>query len=298
MIPFSVVDAFTDTPFTGNPAGVCLLDEEPPAAWMAAVAAEANLSETAFCWPERGGTEPGVWRLRWFTPRVEVPLCGHATLATARVMLDTGRAQGGQPIAFETLSGRLTALAAGDTIQLDFPAQPPSPAGPDMEGRLARALGVEVTYAGASAGASSIGTGPRAGAPAAGGGRRLMAVTAGAGAVRSARPDLAAVAALDYQGVILTSAGADAGAGGDGADYVMRYFAPNAGIPEDPVTGSAQCTAGPYWAERTGRRSLVARQVSARGGTLYVEVGGGRVAIAGHAVVSFTGHLTQPPPTP
>jgi PhzF family phenazine biosynthesis protein len=259
-----VVDAFSSVPFGGNPAGVCLLANPPHQDWMAAVAAEVNLSETAFCWPEDRG-----WRLRWFTPALEVPLCGHATLATACVLWHEGRAPVGLPITFRTLSGELTATGVDKHIELDFPAQSATPLDRRRTAETASALGVDVVQAVASD-------------------RQVLAEVRTEAEVKSARPDSQAVSRLGGVGTILTAA-----SGAGGADYVLRYFAPNAGIEEDPVTGSAQCLAGPYWAGRTGRRQFMARQVSKRGGTLYVGVGADRVSIAGEAVIVFAGALQQ-----
>ena len=260
-----VVDAFTSVPFEGNPAGVCLPPTPPGTDWMAAVAAEVNLSETAFCWAEEGG-----WRLRWFTPTVEVPLCGHATLATAWVLWHEGRAPAGLPIAFQTLSGELTATSVDNRIELDFPAQTATPLDRQRTAQAASALGVAVVGAVASD-------------------RQVLAEVRTEDEVRGAHPDPAAIGRLGGVGTILTAASSR-----PGTDYVLRYFAPNAGIDEDPVTGSAQCLAGPYWARRTGRRQFVARQLSRRGGSLYVGVGSDRVTIAGQAVMVFSGAL-QPP---
>lgn len=259
-----IVDAFTDRPFAGNPAAVCLLQGQPSDRWMGLVAAEVNLSETAFCWPEGDG-----WRLRWFTPRVEVPLCGHATLATAHVIWDQGLAPGTEAVRFETLSGRLTATRDRDRIELDLPASPLEELGPLRRQEVATALGLDVVYAAL-------------------GGHQYLAEVNSAAAVRSATPDLRAVASLEQQGLIVTAPGDQ-----PGVDYVLRYFAPNAGIAEDPVTGSAQCRAGPHWQRRLGRSELVARQLSSRGGTLFVRVGAGRVGVAGHAVTVARCELSQ-----
>jgi PhzF family phenazine biosynthesis protein len=258
--PLYVVDAFSGVPFAGNPAGVCILEGPVAAGWMGAVAAEVNLSETAFCWPEAGG-----WRLRWFTPSVEVDLCGHATLAASCVLWQEGRAPVGTPIVFHTNSGDLTAVPVDSRIELDFPAQVATPLDTARAADLAGALGVDLVGSAASD-------------------KQILAEVRTPDEVVAARPDMSAVRRLGGVGVILTAAD-----GGDGADYVLRYFAPNAGVVEDPVTGSAQCLAGPYWAARTGRHQLVARQVSTRGGTLYVGVSEERVAVAGGAVVVFSG---------
>jgi PhzF family phenazine biosynthesis protein len=259
-----VVDAFSGVPFGGNPAGVCLPPSKPNDAWMASVAAEVNLSETAFCWPEQDG-----WRLRWFTPAVEVPLCGHATLATAFVLWHEGRTPTQLPITFRTMSGDLTAASVDGHIELDFPAQTATPLDSQQRADAASALGVDVIAAVASD-------------------RQVLAEVRTEEEVRSAQPDPQAVGRLGGVGTILTAASSVSA-----VDYVLRYFAPNAGIQEDPVTGSAQCLAGPYWAQRTGRRQFTACQLSKRGGTLYVGVAGDRVSIAGEAVMVFSGSLRE-----
>lgn len=266
--PLIHVDAFTDTPFAGNPAAVCLLDGAAPEAWMQLVAAEVNLSETAFVWP----LEAGRWGLRWWTPTVEVPLCGHATLATAHVLLEEGRAGGSDPLRFETASGELTAAAEGDRIRLHFPAYEPRPLSRREEAAVRALAGTDV--------AEVVGYGPK-----------VLARLADRAAVESVRPDLAALRALPHEGLIVT---AEAGTVTPG--YVLRYFAPAVGVAEDPVTGSAQCAAGPFWRRRTGVAELAAEQLSARGGRLVVTVGDdGRVAIAGRAVTVIRGWMVVDP---
>lgn len=255
-LPLYQVDAFTDRPFAGNPAAVVPLPEWLPDDTLQAVAAENNLSETAFLVPEGEG-----WRLRWFTPAVEVDLCGHATLATAHVLFQR-LAPDRDRVDFDTLSGRLTVVRDGDRLAMSFPARPPlrveAPAG------LAKALGAapaEVWQA-----------------------RDLMAVFEDAATVRELRPDMAALAGLDAFAVMATAPGTD-------CDFVSRFFAPAQGIPEDPVTGSAHCTLVPYWAERLGKKALHARQVSPRGGELFCDDQGERIRIAGHAVLVIEGTL-------
>jgi PhzF family phenazine biosynthesis protein len=253
------VDAFTDVPFAGNPAAVCLLDGPADERWMARVAAEMNLAETAFTWPEGDAR-----RLRWFTPTIEVELCGHATLATAHVLWEE-RGETGATLCFTTASGVLTATRVGERIQLDLPAAVRRPAPAGMVTAAAGALGVVATDGACF-------------------GPNLLVEVADPALLRAAAADIEAVARLHVQGVIVTSPG-------DGADYLVRYFAPRAGIPEDPVTGSAQCAAGPWWAERTGRRSFAVEQASPRSGRLWVEVGDGRVTVAGRAVTVLRGRL-------
>ena len=260
-IPLLQVDAFSERPFAGNPAAVCLLDGPGDAGWMQSLASEMNLSETAFLHPEGGG-----YALRWFTPVAEVELCGHATLASAHALWETGRVAGGGAIDFATLSGTLSATRDGDWIVLDFPATAPEAA--DAPAGLAEALGVAPGWTGRSR-------------------FDWFVEVASPGDVAAARPDMAALAALEGRGVILTAAG-----GRDGADVTSRYFAPAYGIPEDPVTGSAHCALGPFWSERLGRARLVCHQASARGGILRVETRGDRVLLGGRAVTVLEGHLT------
>lgn len=266
---FSVVDAFTDRPFRGNPAGVVILDEPAPEEWMQHVAAELNLSETAYC---QATEDPARWGLRWFTPATEVALCGHATLAAAHVLWRDGRAPADAPLTFDTRSGPLGAAPDGERIVLDFPSRPPAdvPAPDGLDAVLPAAR-----YVGVTNDAEWLE-------------RNAVVELDGPGALRSAAPDLAALRAVRVGGLIVTSAG-----DGD-ADYLLRYFAPTVGIAEDPVTGSAHVTAGPYWAERLGRDSLRAVQASARGGDMDVTVRGDRVLLAGHAVRTIVGELPEP----
>ena len=246
------VDTFTDRVLGGNPAAVCPLDAWLDEATMQAIAAENNLSETAFMVREGAG-----WRLRWFTPNVEVELCGHATLAAAFVVFETLR-PGTDRVAFETLSGRLTVARQGVDLAMDFPAQPAHPA--SAPAVLAEALGAEP--AAVLAGADWI------------------AVFESAAQVAGLAPDQALLATLDRRGVAATAPGED----GD-ADYVLRFFAPKNAVPEDPVTGNVQTALVPYWAGRLGKRRLAVRQLSARGGRMVCEERGARVSIAGRAVL-------------
>lgn len=260
------VDSFTDRAFAGNPAAVCRLERPAPELWMQRVAREMNLSETAFLVPQADGG----YRLRWFTPTVEVDLCGHATLAAAHVLWEEGHAAPDQPLRFETRSGRLTALRRGDQIELDFPSQPATAC--DTPDWLAQALGVPPYWTGAN-------------------GVDLLVEVATAAEVRRLRPDLGLLAQAPVRGVIVTAVGEP----GTGFDFVSRFFAPNAGVPEDPVTGSAHCALGPFWAGRLGRTSLVGYQASERGGTVGVELHGERVGLLGRAVTVLRGDLLSDP---
>jgi predicted PhzF superfamily epimerase YddE/YHI9 len=268
--PLYQVDAFTDAPFAGNPAAVCLLEADADPAWMQRVAAEMNLSETAFLRP---AAEDGRYRLRWFTPTVEVELCGHATLASAHVLFSEGLAEAGQPLRFDSASGPLSARAgAGGDIWLDFPATPAAPV--DPPGGLLEALGPgPVRWVGL-------------------GRLDYLVELADEAAVRELAPDLRWLERLGDRGVIVTAASADgAGAGAGGYDFVSRYFAPGAGIAEDPVTGSAHCALGPFWAGRLGRDELTGFQASARGGLVQVRPRGDRVLLGGRAVTVLRGQL-------
>lgn len=259
MIALYHVDTFTDRPFGGNPAAVCLLEEAREAGWMQAVAAEMNLPETAFVRPLAAGYD-----LRWFTPATEVDLCGHATLASAHVLWETGRLGRDAEARFHTRSGLLTARPAEAGIEMDFPADPVTPL--DEAATLSALLGAAVVEA-----------------------RRgradWLAELASEAAVRACRPDLARLRALPPRGLIVTARG------GGGYDFVSRFFAPGAGIDEDPVTGSAHCTLAGYWAERLGKTEMSAWQASARGGRLGVRLGGDRVHLAGRAVTMARGEL-------
>ena len=262
--PIFQVDAFTDRPFAGNPAAVCILDREREDAWLAAVAAEMNLAETAFLRREGSG-----WRLRWFTPAVEVDLCGHATLASAHALWEEGYADPARRLVFRTKSGELSARKADGAIELDFPAEPaaarPAPAG------LVEALGIgEARFAGRN--------------------RFDWLVEAeSAQALHGARPDFPALLrAGGARGVIVTAASDRAE-----FDFLSRFFAPAVGIDEDPVTGSAHCCLAPYWAGKLGRASLVGYQVSRRGGVVRVRVEGERVVLGGTAVTVLRGELAQ-----
>jgi PhzF family phenazine biosynthesis protein len=270
-----IIDAFTDRPFAGNPAAVCLLDEAdtwPDETWMQQVAAEMHLSETAFAHPLTE-SDDADWALRWFTPEVETDLCGHATLATAHAMHGDRGTPG--TVRFMTRSGVLVAHTAEDgTITLDFPAAHLSevPAPED----LAEALGAapQATYATGALG-------------------DLLVVLDDEAAVRSLAPDLNAIARIarrdGIRGVIATASARTRDAG---YDFVSRFFAPADGIPEDPVTGSAHTALAPYWSSRLGRNGLTGLQASARGGLVRTSIQGDRVHLTGHAVVVLDGTLT------
>ncbi|MBA3906572.1 MAG: PhzF family phenazine biosynthesis protein [Pseudonocardiales bacterium] len=269
-----VIDAFTDRPFAGNPAAVCLLDGPawPDATWMQQVAAEMNLAETAFALPDTGAGAD--WGLRWFTPAVEVALCGHATLATAHALRADGLLTG--RVRFATRSGVLTAEALDEgSITLDFPAAILTPIDPP-EG-LAEVLGAPVI---AAFDTGALGD--------------LLVEVADEAAVRGLRPDFSRVAGLPYRGIIVTAAG-DKAAGSGGSDYVSRFFGPSVGIAEDPVTGSAHTALAPLWSARLGRDSLVGLQVSARSGIVRTRLAGVRVLLTGYAVTTLEATLVHAP---
>ena len=269
-IPYYTVDAFTDTPFAGNPAAVCLEIDALSDGAMSRIAREMNLSETAFV---HRPDEDGLRRLRWFTPTVEVPLCGHATLASAHVLL---RELGGAgPVRFSSASGPLTVHTERDRLRLDFPSNPP------VEGKmpkgLAAALGV---------GAVAGGSGPVFAAS----GKVALVVLGTEAEVVALRPDFGALGRValpgGLMGVAATAPGAD-----PAVDFVSRFFAPWVGVDEDPVTGVAHTTLTPYWAARLGKSEMSARQRSARGGDLTVRDRGARVELIGHAVTVAAGRI-------
>ena len=254
------VDAFTSTPFSGNPAAVCVLPAPAEEKWMQSVAAEMNLSETAFLHREAGG-----FRLRWFTPTVEVDLCGHATLASAHVLWEDGHLPRGERARFASKSGMLTAEAREGLIELDFPASPTSPT--QAPAHLVEGLGVGFTF---------VGTTPF----------DYLVEVASEEVVRALRPDMSALGRIDTRGIIVT-----ARATTPGYDFVSRFFGPRAGVPEDPVTGSAHCALGPYWQSRLGKDAFFAHQASPRGGDVRVRVAGERVKLGGQAVTVLRGEL-------
>lgn len=252
------VDAFTDKPFAGNPAAVAVLPNPADPLWMQAVAAEMNLAETAFLWPE-----PPGYRLRWFTPTVEVDLCGHATLATAHVLWETGALPRDTPARFITRSGELAAARNGDWIELDFPCGPPEPIKPPEV--LDEAL--EVNWL--AVGRNQIGD--------------VIVEIDSPETLRTLEPNIRALQTIEARGVIVTSVSDD-----PRYDFMSRFFAPRAGIDEDPVCGSAHCCLAPYWGAKLGKETLTAYQASSRGGVLKLKLNGERVAISGNAVTVAT----------
>ena len=249
-----VVDAFTDKPFGGNPAAVCVLDVPADEGWMKLVAREMNLSETAFVWPV-----DGAYSLRWLTPNVEVKICGHATLASAFTMWETGVLRPDEVARFDTLSGRLLCRREGDWIEMDFPAKwAEACAAPEG---MREALGCELRWVGRSA-------------------MDYLVEVADEAVLRAIRPDFKRLGALPVRGVIVTSRSAT-----DSYDFVSRFFAPGSGVDEDPATGSSHCALGPYWQGKLKKDDFTAYQASARGGTVRVGVRGDRVLLRGQAVM-------------
>jgi PhzF family phenazine biosynthesis protein len=259
-VPIAVVDAFTDQPFRGNPAAVCVLPEARSPDWMQQLAQEMNLSETAFLYRQDDGFE-----LRWFTPVLEVELCGHATLASAHVLWEGGYLRPGQPARFYTRSGLLTAERRGEGIQLDFPATPAQETSPPDE--LLHALGVEARFVGKYR-------------------SHYLVEVDGEEVVRRMKPDFRALAEVAARGIIVTSR-----SDSPPYDFVSRFFAPTAGINEDPVTGSAHCCLGPFWKSRLGKDEFLAYQASRRGGVVRVRVALPRVLLGGKAVTVLRGEL-------
>ena len=257
---FSQIDAFTDRPFAGNPAAVCLLPAARDPGWMQQVALEMNLAETAFLVRRDGGFD-----LRWFTPAAEVDLCGHATLASGHLLWEEGHLKPAQAAVFHTRSGVLTAERRDNLIWLNFPATPvaPAPMLPDLE----RGVGAPITCLGRTT-------------------FDYVVELESDAAVRALQPDLTALGRLPVRGVVVTARSDDGR-----HDFVSRFFAPRFGIPEDPVTGSAHCGLAPYWAARLGRNELAGYQASARGGTVLVRVDGERVHLGGQAVTVLRGEL-------
>lgn len=260
-LPVFQVDAFTDTVFGGNPAAVCPLESWLEPSEMQAIAAENNLAETAF-FVRSDGVEDGRYELRWFTPTLEVELCGHATLASAHVILER-LSPGLEQVSFSTRSGDLTVRRADGMLYMDFPAYP----GPSVEAPAALVEG--------------LGTSPVEVVE----GPNYMAVFSAESDVAALAPDMGPLETLHPRGVIAT-------APGEHCDFVSRFFGPSFGVPEDPVTGSAHCMLTPYWAKRLGKTKLDARQISARGGVLKCEDLGARTRIGGHAVLYLEGTIT------
>ena len=259
-VPYFVVDAFTDRPFAGNPAAVCLLPAWRDDAWLHAVAAEMNLSETAYL-----VRRDRVFELRWFTPAVEVDLCGHATLASACVLWREGWAGGDAEIRFSTRSGILTAAQRAGRIELDFPLTPEQPT--EAPAHLIESLGAPAKYVGRNQ-------------------FDYLVELDSAATVRRLSPDFTRLAAVGGRGVIVTARSDD-----PQFDFVSRFFAPASGIAEDPVTGSAHCCLADFWRQRLGKTQFVAYQASARGGIVHVRIEGDRVSLGGQAVVVARGEL-------
>jgi predicted PhzF superfamily epimerase YddE/YHI9 len=263
-MPTSIVqvDAFTDRPFAGNPAAVCVLPVARSDEWMRDVAREMNLSETSYLVPQDGG-----YNLRWFTPSVEVKLCGHATLAGAHVLWEDGHVPPDSQIQFHTLSGLLSAQRRGGWIELDFPAKlTPSVEAPPY---MLTALGVPAKFVGRNE-------------------FDYLVEVESEETLRGMAPDFTALRRLPVRGVIVTAVSQSAD-----LDFVSRFFAPGSGIDEDPVTGSAHCALGPYWSERLGKSEFTAYQASARGGVVRVRVAGDRVILGGQAVTVLRGELVD-----
>jgi PhzF family phenazine biosynthesis protein len=257
---FTQVDAFTDRPFAGNPAAVCILPAAREPAWMQLVAREMNLAETAFL-----VRRPEGFDLRWFTPGLEVDLCGHATLASAHTLWEEGHLPAGETARFHTRSGLLTASRAGELIWLDFPATPAKPV--EAPSELVAGLGAPMRWVGQTP-------------------FDYLVELESDEAVRALNPDLARLARIVARGVIVT-ARSDV----EGQDFVSRFFAPAAGVPEDPVTGSAHCALAPFWGERLKRTELVGYQASSRGGLVRTRLRGDRVLLGGQAVTVARGEM-------
>ena len=256
------VDAFTDQPFAGNPAAVCFLDQPRADDWMQSVASEMNLSETAFVIASEDGFD-----LRWFTPTCEVDLCGHATLASAHALWSTETVDEAQPIRFHTKSGVLVCSRQGDIIEMDFPAVPVEPA--EMPTGLVEALGAAPVYCGRSR-------------------LDVLLEFASEDEVRSLQPDFAKLRKIPARGVIATSQSGD-----PDFDFMSRFFAPAVGVDEDPVTGSAHCSLGPFWGARLGKDDMTALQASSRSGVVAIRVSKDRVVLGGRAVTVFEGQLNE-----
>ncbi len=259
-IPIYQVDAFTDQPFRGNPAGVCMLSAPRPNQWMQCVAQEMNLSETAFLLPENAG-----YRLRWFTPAVEVDLCGHATLASAHVLWETGRLSKEKAAQFYSRSGLLTACLESGLIQLNFPVKKLELVTVPEE--LSSVLGVSPVFVGKNQ-------------------FDYLVEVENEEILRNLQPDMARLSQIPVRGVIVTCISST-----PGYDFMSRFFAPRVGVPEDPVTGSAHCALAPYWGEKLHKQSMLAYQASPRGGELHLRLEDERVLIAGQAVTIFQGEL-------
>lgn len=262
------VDAFADRPFGGNPAAVCVLEEECEAAWMQNVAMEMNLAETAFV--KRRGDGSGDYDLRWFTPTTEVDLCGHATLASAHVLWEEGYLAPSETARFHTRSGLLTAQKQGAWIELDFPAEPATRVdAADIPTELLCGLGVNALFVGRNR-------------------MDYLIEVVSEEIVRGLRPAMGALERVAARGIIVT-----AQSNGSPYDFVSRFFGPAVGVDEDPVTGSAHCCLGPYWQSRLNKTTFTAYQASGRGGVVHVRVEGGRVKLGGQAITTLRGELSD-----
>ena len=259
------VDAFTERAFAGNPAAVCVLDKERNAAWMQSVAQEMNLAETAFL-VKQGETEAD-YGLRWFTPAIEVDLCGHATLASAHVLWEEGHLAPEQIARFHTRSGLLTATRKGAIIELDFPTEPAVPVPPPPG--LSEALGADLVYVGQNR-------------------MDYLVEVESADVLRGLRPDFGALIRFPVRGIIVTGASDEMR-----YDFLSRFFCPSVGIDEDPTTGSAHCCLAPYWQPRLDKSEMTGYQASARGGIVQVRIEGERVKLGGHAVTVLRGELSD-----
>jgi len=258
------VDAFTDKPFHGNPAAVCVLTHSADPSWMQNVAREMNLSETAFL---QGREKEGEYDLRWFTPAAEVDLCGHATLASAHTLWEGGYVKPGEKICFYTKSGLLTAEKEDDWIILDFPAEPATEMA--VLPQIVDAFQTVPVFAGQNR-------------------MDYLVELENAEAVRRLRPNMSILESLDVRGIIVTAQSDETS-----YDFISRFFAPRFGVPEDPVTGSAHCCLGPYWKQRLGKTDMIGYQASARGGLVLVNVGTSRVRLGGKAVTVLKAELIQ-----
>lgn len=258
--PIFQVDAFTDQLFAGNPAAVVLLEQQQESVWMQAVAREMNLSETAFVHPQQGG-----FHLQWFTPQVEIDLCGHATLATAHILWQTGQVEQGETIRFFTRSGWLAASPRDNLIELDFPSAPLVET--DISEEIITAVGARPDFTGIS-------------------GEKWLFEYADESIIRALKPDFTALKLRKGRALAVTAPSKT-----PGIDFVSRYFAPWVGIDEDPVTGSAHCILGPYWGRKLCKNFMTGYQASARGGVVHVRLSGDRTYIGGRAITVFAGDL-------
>ena len=258
-LPLFIVDAFADKPFAGNPAAICLLDRERDDVWLQALAGEMNLSETAYVLPRADG-----WGLRWFTPLVEVELCGHATLATSHVLWETGRLKRDEPAIFHTRSGKLVCRSEDHWIAMDFPAEPAREAA--LTADLFDGLGVRPLFVGRNR-------------------MDIIACLDSEQEVRDVVPNQLALGRIECRGIIITARSSGP------YDFVSRAFFPSCGVPEDPVCGSAHCCLGPFWHERLGKSELVGHQVSRRGGVVRMKCNGSRVTLRGSAITVLRGEL-------